>query len=186
MSQNDLMSQLITQAASDGTPVDIESMEKFYRAAFTRKERGATAENPYGSLQGATWGGTDGDYGVKEDRGPYVGSGGSLGAGPHVNKVGMTSSPRTSGRRISYPDKFEIQHIIKIRDKLDDFLDGSNILLKVMNPQTTREMIREMRQEIRTIKREENISELDIIEYLEKEARDGSTAETYEADELPF
>ena len=62
-----------------------------------------------------------------------------------------------------------IDTIIAIRNKLDDFLDGSNILLKVMNPQTIREMVREMRHEIRELKRDHGISELAIIEHLEKE-----------------
>ena len=100
-----------------------------------------------------------------------------------------------SGKEISYPDEFKIEIIISIRDKLDDFLDGSNILLRVMNPQTIREMVREMRNEIRTIKREENISELDIVNYLEKELANETNRradarariDKYDADnEVPF
>jgi len=64
-----------------------------------------------------------------------------------------------------------------------------------MNPQTIREMVREMRNEIRTIKREENISELDIVNYLEKELANETNRradarariDKYDADnEVPF
>ena len=67
-------------------------------------------------------------------------------------------------------DGFVFNKIIKIRDKLDEFLDGSNYLIKVMNPQTIREMIREMRHEIRELKKEHGISELDIVNSLEGKA----------------
>ena len=76
-------------------------------------------------------------------------------------------------------DSEYIEIIISIRDKLDDFLDGSNILLRVMNPQTIREMVREMRYEIRQVKLEQGISELMVIDYLERKMKN-------EEDDLPF
>jgi len=92
-----------------------------------------------------------------------------------------------SGKEISYPDEFKIEIIISIRDKLDDFLDGSNILLKVMNPQTIREMVREMRYEIRQIKLEQGISELMVIDYLERKAENETIRRDHEDyDSVPF
>ena len=64
-----------------------------------------------------------------------------------------------------------------------------------MNPQTIREMVREMRNEIRTIKKKENISELDIVNYLEEELTNETNRradarariDKYDADnEVPF
>ena len=96
----------------------------------------------------------------------------------------------------SVPEKSNdkaIENIMKVRDKLEDFLDGSNLLLKILNPQTIREMIREMRHEIRELKKVHEISEVDIIEYLEKEfdeetiSKNKWRAETYEAENImPF
>jgi len=86
-------------------------------------------------------------------------------------RTALGSAPITSssGKEVSYPDEFKIEKIIAIRNKLDEFLDGSNILVKIMNPQTVREMVREMRHEIRVLKQDHGISELAIIEHLEKE-----------------
>ena len=80
-----------------------------------------------------------------------------------------SGSSYTSGKEIKYYDEFKIEEIISIRNKLEVFLDGSNILLEILNPQTIRETVRELRHEIRKIKRDYGISELAIVEYLEKE-----------------
>ncbi len=85
-----------------------------------------------------------------------------------------TTASSNYGKEIGV-DAGMIDIIVNIRNKLDEFLDGSNILVKIMNPQTVREMVREMRHEIRELKRDHGISELAIIEHLEKEC-------DYEAD----
>ncbi len=86
-------------------------------------------------------------------------------------------------------DGFVFNKIIKIRDKLDEFLDGSNYLIKVMNPQTIREMVREMRHEIRELKKEHGVSELDIVNYLEEEVNSEANYQATKQDyknRIPF
>ena len=130
-------------------------------------------DNPYGLALSTDWRGSD-----------SVGE--TTASSAHTHSMATAKV----GIDIGYIDT-----IIDIRNKLDDFLDGSNVLLKVMNPQTIREMVRELRNEIRTIKREENISELDIVEYLEEELADEENRKAdaqerinkYDADnEIPF
>ena len=87
----------------------------------------------------------------------------TLGIGANVNRVLSNDEA--------------IESIIKVRDKLEDFLDGSNLLLKILNPQTIREMIREMRHEIRELKKVHEISEVDVLEYLEKEFNEKTISE---------
>jgi len=60
-----------------------------------------------------------------------------------------------------------IAHILDIRNKLDEFLDGSNLLLNILSPQSIRETVKELRWECRTIKINKEISEMDIIKYQE-------------------
>ena len=62
-----------------------------------------------------------------------------------------------------------IQEIIKTRHKLVDFLDGSNILLQILDPQSIRETVKELRWDIREIKKNQNITECDVVEYMENE-----------------
>ena len=101
-------------------------------------------------------------------------AGGDVSQGVAENMWGGTtlgSVPTASsnyGKEIGV-DAGMIDIIVNIRNKLDEFLDGSNILVKIMNPQTVREMVREMRHEIRMLKQDHGISELAIIEHLEKE-----------------
>ena len=182
MDQDELMRQLMNKSVAAGTSFDYAAIEKIkemmdeqYRDA--RTDTGVRIDAP-----------VLGDVADAVSRTPPGGLG-------FPGTSGAVGSSGTLGRTISYPDTFEIEHIIKIRDKLDDFLDGSNVLIKVMNPQTIREMVREMRNEIRTIKRKENISELDIVNYLEEELtnetnrRADARARTdkYDAyDEVPF
>ena len=79
-----------------------------------------------------------------------------------------------------------IEKIINKRNKIAEFLDGSNILISVMHPQIIREFTKELRHEIREIKTKYNISEEDIIKYLEEELINESRREEEEIDELPF
>jgi len=80
--------------------------------------------------------------------------------------VGPTIS---SGTVLANSQKEEfVVFIINARNKLVEFMDGSNILLKILDPQAIRETIKDLRWEIRTIKLNQDISELDIIEYQEK------------------
>ena len=183
VNQDDLMRQLMNKSVAAGTSFDYAAMEKVkemmdeqYRDAST-----GTSVRIDAPVLGC-------DVSDTVSRTPPGGL-------RFPRTSGAVGSSGTLGRTISYPDTFKIEHIIKIRDKLDDFLDGSNVLIKVMNPQTIREMVREMRNEIRTIKKKENISELDIVNYLEEELTNETNRradarariDKYDADnEVPF
>ena len=100
-----------------------------------------------------------------------------------------SGSSVSMGKEVKYYDGFVFEEINKIRNKLDEFLDGSNYLIKVMNPQTIREMVREMRHEIRELKKEHGVSELDIVNYLEEEVnseRDYQATKQDYKNRIPF
>ena len=173
MNQDDLMNQLMNQSVAAGTSFDYAAMEKI-KEMMDEQSRGART-----------------DTSVRIDA-PVLGGLGFPGTSGDVTTVGSALS---LGKYVSYPDEFKINKIIAIRNKLDDFLDGSSVLIKVMNPQTIREMVRELRHEIREIKRDHGISELAIIEHLEKElevetdrrADAQSAIDRYDRDnEVPF
>ena len=77
--------------------------------------------------------------------------------------------------------------IINVRNKLIEFMDESNMLLKILDPQSIRETIKELRWEIRTIKLNQDISEVEVIEYQEKmyDTNQTRSVEAYEKN-VPF
>jgi len=178
MNQDDLMRQLMDRSVAAGSSIDMEAMEKLQQLIVEQEKRSATPATPYGVASAPSWGRDASDSVVSAPLG-FPGSPGRIGSAPLARGV----------------DRASIEHILKIREKLDDFLDGSNVLVKIMNPQTIREMVREMRQEIRAIKKEESISELDIVNHLEEELADEENRradarariDKYDADnEVPF
>jgi len=105
-----------------------------------------------------------------------------------IEKLGFIYSPPsfTSFDEVEELQKDEfIKTIIATRQKLIDFMDKSNLLLKILDPQSIRETIKELRWEIRTMKMNHDISEIDIIEYLEKQHKQEEQEDNFE-DELPF
>ncbi len=170
MNQSDIMKQLVnmeqlTNIASGMDTLDLESMSIIKEAMSADQMKGVGNKN--GERMAS----------------PFGPSGGAATVNSHWGKEYETSA-EIKKTKFGKPlekgvDSKYIEIIISIRDKLDDFLDGSNILLKVMNPQTIREMVREMRYEIRQIKLEQGISELMVIDYLERKMKN-------EEDDLPF
>ncbi len=59
--------------------------------------------------------------------------------------------------------------IILIRDKIASLVDSSHVLSSFMHPQSIRETIKEMRHEIRECKKEGDITESDILSFMEEE-----------------
>ena len=185
MNQEDLMNQLLgTIGAAGSSPLgydDVQKMKEMMEDAtrYTRTETGAIIDAPmWGGNSDAVSRTPPGELSFPGTSGDAATVSSVLGSGPGVNRVGA--------------DAGMIDTIIAIRNKLDDFLDGSNVLIKVMNPQTIREMVREMRHEIRELKRDHGISELAIIKHLEKELEVEADSqaewrtETYEANDVPF
>ena len=159
MNQDDLMRQLMNRSVAAGTSSDYATMEKI-KEMMDEQSRGART-----------------DTSVRIDA-PVLGGLGFPGTSGVVGSTGVSRVGVDAGM---------IDTIIAIRNKLDDFLDGSNVLIKVMNPQTIREMVRELRHEIRELKRDQGISELMIIEYLEQELEDGTVKREYnDFDNVPF
>ena len=177
MNQDDLMRQLMDRSVTAGSSLDYAAMEKV-KEMLEDQNRGARTETGV-RIDAPNWGGDISDAVVRTPSGfpGATGTIGTIGSTPAVMKVS------------DYTNYIEV--IINIRSKLDEFLDGSNPLMKVMNPQTIREMVRELRYEVRELKRDQGISELHIIEYLEQELEDDtirkdSYTEAYDHDSVPF
>jgi len=172
VSQDDLMRQLMNRSIAAGTSFDYAAIEKI-KEMMDEQSRGARTDTGV-KIDAPVWGGDVSDAVARTHSG-FPGTTGSTGPAPL--KRGVDSS--------------YIDVIIKIRVKLDEFLDGSNFLLKVMSPQAIREMVRELRHEIRELKRDQGISELMIIKHLEEELendtiRRDSYTEAYDNDDIPF
>jgi len=93
------------------------------------------------------------------------------------------------GSAVTEPCKYQktefIKLILSIREKLSAFLDGSNILLSILDPQSIRETIKELRWDIREIKKNTDILEIDIVEYQEK-MYDSKRKKYEEENDVPF
>ena len=63
-----------------------------------------------------------------------------------------------------------VHKIMEMRAELEDLINGDNPLNEFLSRVTIREMIKELRTDIRIIKYENELTELDIIKHLEKEA----------------
>jgi len=69
-----------------------------------------------------------------------------------------------------------IDEIMEMRAELEDLINGDNPLNEFLSRVTVREMIKELRTDIRIMKYENELTELDIIKHLKEEA-DGGTKE---------
>jgi len=102
-----------------------------------------------------------------------------------------SSRPTFTSTRVEPKENKEkaIAHILNIRNKLAEFLDGSNLLLNILDPQSVRETVKELRWEYRNMKINKGLSEMDIIKYQEDmyETRiDDRSIDFAEYDKVPF
>jgi hypothetical protein len=98
------------------------------------------------------------------------------------------TSPITHTSYSNYQKEESIRLVLSIRERLSEFLNGSNVLLKILDPQTIRETVKELRLDIRNIKKDMDILEIDIIKYQEEELgrKEDPRYEESKYEELPF
>ena len=92
---------------------------------------------------------------------------------PHRMTLGPTG-PRGIPGLSSYdePDrsvKYVADTVMEMRDKIDDLINGESPLHNLLSKTTIRELIKELRHEIRDLKMQNEVTELDIIKHMEEE-----------------
>lgn len=103
-------------------------------------------------------------------------------AGHYAGMTASGTSATVSSMTSSYGGHIEISElhkpdmmvkIIAIREKISSLVDSSHVLSSFMHPQSIRETIKEMRHEIRECKKAGDITESDILSFMEGELNDG-------------
>ena len=86
-------------------------------------------------------------------------------------------SAATSAHAVSYPRpsrSFEpissvVSKVVSMRRKIDDLITGEISFMTFISKQTVREMIRELRRDIRKLKDDNNYTEMDIINEMKED-----------------